>query len=506
MLPSLQLLTRQSQHRTVLIILALLGFATYFSGLTIPYYGYYAQNPQQHFSDLFSQNPPNGFFRPIESAFLNVVQTHFRTNALPIHLVALSMHMLLALLIFVFVIDAGFSKLTATLACALMMVSQANVWAVLGNDTLSQVAGTLFGWVSLWLLYRASFERHDNTHVPKPVLHSRYYCLSVLTFALSLFSKESSTSFFFMLLGILLLRHLAARRSGLRLSRTILQWLPYFIALGLYCGIRCLTPARQPALGSDRYDFHLGLNVVSNLAMLAVGATILISSVTGVLGVMSRDPGMVTLVASSCLLLTGVVGYGLWRSNERFTILAIMSMAVISFFPMAMNNHVNELYVYNSMPFVSILIGIGLGTAVERCSVQPRKADLYVILILLVMASHVVACNKKISLLRHRGERAAKMINTITDYCRTVHSAGTVYVVDAEVEGTQYEPFIINRVDVLGPGVEQLVKYRLGRDDVRVRRLKLSVAESADFTPSDDSLLLLFDGDSLRLYDPRVIR
>ena len=66
---------------------------------------------------------------------------------------------------------------------------------MLGNDTLSQVSGTFFGCLSVWLLYVFFQDEGSNAFDARRIV-ARNILGSIVAFAIALLSKERQRFFF----------------------------------------------------------------------------------------------------------------------------------------------------------------------------------------------------------------------------------------------------------------------------------------------------------------------
>src|SRR5512146_435939 len=100
-------------------------------------------------------------YRPLEAIILSWIQNHFGWSTWPIHALCFSLHSALAMLTYATARILGLTSLQAGIATIFLMVSQSTVSAVLGNDCLSQVLATTFGFASTFLFWRLRTQ-HPN--------------------------------------------------------------------------------------------------------------------------------------------------------------------------------------------------------------------------------------------------------------------------------------------------------------------------------------------------------
>src|SRR5689334_6774040 len=140
----------------VFIVLSLALLLLYLPGIHGPYFGddfQFVFSPTSGVLRFFiSANPQSGWYRPLEAIYLALVQRYFGWDTVPIHFLAILLHAALCCLVFVALKRSGSTLAQTVLASGYMAVSQANAFAVLSNDTLSQIGATLFGCLSVWSL------------------------------------------------------------------------------------------------------------------------------------------------------------------------------------------------------------------------------------------------------------------------------------------------------------------------------------------------------------------
>ena len=154
----------------------------------------------------------------------------------PIRIVHFLIHTWLALLIFSALRYWKVAVGPALLASLYFVISQASVYPIIANDMVSQMMGSLFAVLTLWVLYGAGGKTDNPSRVPL-----RQIVLALCFFALSLFSKETSTR---ICLGVFALspRHGTRRHPPLLVSAcSMLRSFPcHSELLGIYilsCGL-----------------------------------------------------------------------------------------------------------------------------------------------------------------------------------------------------------------------------------------------------------------------------
>lgn len=514
------------------IPLVLIGFGVYHSGLGIQYYNddyqFVFDSPSSKILHYFTHNNQfNNFYRPIQAAFLAVVQTLLDTSTLPIHVTQILLHILLSWLIFSYMKRLGLSMTQAALGSVFMLVSQANVHAVLSNDTLSQIGGTAFGCVSLIALH-SFLSIREKEHGAEPVQrrHSqrrspaasrtaigtgdsrlqfnRNYIISITMYALSLLSKESGISFFPLLVFIIILCNTKTGNRKNAAGRSIAEAAPYLAVTILYFIARLYIVEAQPSLGSERYSFNIGINVVKNLAMFLFAASTPLSSVRVFEAFAGGEIIVISSAAATSLAFIAITVYGL-RGTGRFGMVCILgAFAVTCLFPMAMLNHVSELYVYNSMPFISILVGMSLGGLVETGRPGKIRRGFLRALIGLLLVSHITAVRSKAAMMKSNGERAGRLLDQIVPYAYKVPENGSLFLLNPPGSGIIYSVFHLRGFNVLKGGVHR-IKQLSGRNDMTIKIIYPPDVERLPPAHGRGRLILSLHGDTVGVYGEQRI-
>lgn len=442
-------------------VLFLAILIVYLPGLGIPYYGDDFQHVFDGSASVLERfthanpHPNSGWYRPLEDGYLAVVQKHFDRNTVPIHLLAVLLHALLCCLVLAAVMELGYPPAYAIIAAAFFAFSQAGAFALLSNDTLSQMMGAFFGCLALWALLK----RRRGAF---------YYVIGVAAFALALLSKESGISFFPIIVLAIVVLDKKPGRYAMDWKRAVAEAAPYFAVLLVYLVSRVALSANQPAFGAARYQFRIGSNVFVNLAEDLFALAIPASTVAAFEAIQARDTALLGAIAASALVFLAVVGYGLWlrRRDARIYVIAIFLAG--SAFPMVLMNHVSELYVYNSMPFFAALVGIGIGALWERAGSAAARGALAGAMVVLI-ASHVVAIRGKAVLMRTNGDRASALFREVGAYIPRVPRNGQLLLLNPpEHSRGEYAVYRLNGFSVLEDG-ELLLKKTYGREDITLQ-------------------------------------
>lgn len=479
--------------------------SVYATGLRIRHYGddfayIYADTPTVR---LFTRaNRYSGFYRPLEALFLKSVQRSVGFNTLPAHTIQVLTHAALCLLVFCWLRQVGFATVQAGLAGLFMGVWQVNVLMVLSNDTFSQVGGTFFGCLSLFLLYHHGAKRAEPDRNDRRWFRPITYLLALAAFVVSLFCKESSVSFFPLAVAALFLSRGLGRPGRFLTRERFWKAAPFLIALVLYMALRGAASGAEPEFGESRYDFRIGFNIVRNVAQFGLASALPVSTVRAYAAHALGSRAAFAAYAAPAVVFLGLVGFGLLRcERNRALILLLAAFAFVSFFPMAMMNHVSEGNVYNAMPFLAALFGIGWGRLWTLSSRAPVRA-LIALLTVALLASHAVAVRSKAAMMVRNGRRAWTLLDRVRPYVDRVPQDGRLYLLNPprpEGKLQRYSVFILRGFNPLYLG-EHVVGDWAGREDMRTRVVNADELEQVKQT--DDALILTLDGDEIRVVKP----
>jgi hypothetical protein len=401
----------------------------------------------------------------LETFLLSIIQRLFGMETLPIRLSEIAFHSLLAWLIFVSMVKWGFTSLQAIIASLFMLCSQANAMAVLSNDTFSQISGAFFGSLTL-LLLSESFWIAETAGSLNPARQLRIYVFSIFAFSLSLLSKETSISFFLAVFFLILLKNCKARVWSTASIHTVIQFAPFLLVTALYFAQRNFLRLRGPRWGRNGYDIHVGLNIVKNFCMFIFEAFVPASSVRVFTATMTGDLPILCMAILGWLTFVLAVGYGVWHSKRIGLLSLIGAFAVLALFPAILMNQVSELYVYNAMPFLSIIAGAGLGALIHKSSGKAWKRLVTIMVLMALLATNVIAIQNKAAMMKLNGDRAATLLGAIEPYLKDIPKNGKLLLLNPRSDEPEYSVFIMNGFNVLDLAVHY-VQYIAQRKDFR---------------------------------------
>jgi hypothetical protein len=478
-----------------LLLLWLLALAAYFPGLRIQRYAddfqFLFDAPPEHLGHYFIHpNPHNPYaYRPLEAALLILSQRTFGIDTLPIHLAQITLHALLSWLVFVRMRRLGLPAAGAALGSLFMLLSQANVEAVAGNDTLSQVLGTLWGVASLWLLEQSLAGSEGAGGAALRSGSSSRFAASLLCFALALLSKETSLAFLPMALLVFWTRRRETLRSPGGRMRTGLQ-AGGFLALSiLFLGIRGWIGLAAPSPGGGSPGWDLGWLLLRNTGLLLAGSLLTGSSVRLCIAFAHRDPAVLFAISlGTALFCLGVLAGLRRRPAPEWT--REGCFALMAFFPAVLLHHVSELYTYNAMPFVAVLAGAGLGELLERRGRLPIRRAALLLLVGLLFLVHGEAVRSKVEMMKDNGERAALLLRQMEPFLKEIPPHGELVLLNPPSAEVEYSVFLMNGFHLFKSGWFQIQRLA-GRSDFQIRAARRSDWPGTPTAP--DAVVLALD-------------
>ncbi len=485
-----------------LLLLVLATVVLYLPGVHIWYYGddfqYLYRDPAQKILYFFHhRNLFHGFYRPVNSSIIAITQTLAGWETWPIHLVSMVVHGVLAWMVYAFMKRERFTTVQAMMASAFMVISQENASGVLSVDTFSQVSGTFFGCVTLWLLYRGSRNGPPDNDPTRPVLATTDYLLALVSFAFCLASKETSVGYL-PIVGLLLLAlNRGPSAFSKRFVRAVVQGLPFLAMTVFYMWFRASIGLSQPSGGGGTYGFSVGLNVVRNAAQFLFAAILPASSADAFVAVTNREMLPLALMVGGSLVFLAVVVYGLWKGGRHRSYLLLGVFAIAGLFPAMLMNHVGELYLYNSMPFISVFVGAGLGTLVARSAGRRGMSILFGAFLLGLVISHTVAIHRKAQEMVANGRSARRLLGELMPYVKQMPPNGRLLLLNPPNTRPEYSVFLLNDFGVFRWG-EHVLGQEAGRPDVDAAVVEQAELGSPRF--ANASLVLTLRNDSLVVY------
>jgi hypothetical protein len=430
-------------------------------------------------------------YRPMEMLFLAVLQHASPENTWPIHVTNLLLHLLFSTSIMVWMRKQGFSRFSSTLAFAIMALSQANSHAVSSLDTLSQITSSLFGYSAI-ILFISSIKNQTR-------FRYLFYFASLLMTIIALLCKESAMfiipSVFIMALLCLIKYH--RTRPG-TIIKIVISCAPFLLAAVAFMILRKQLNLQEAATGTDRYNIGLGFNIVKNFIMTLLQALQPHSSVDIYFDIVNnRWISVAVTMLLSCVLATLSI-WGIFFSRHRMFSALLVIMLPVSMFPTILLNHISELYVYSTMPLISILIGIGLGELFEEYNKHLWRT-VHLCLISGFLIWNCVSVFRKCELMNQNGLQAEKLLDEIKPYYSEIPVNGNLILVNPNTSNkTEYSIFRRTGFRLFENGAHELNR-RANRDDFNTIIVREKEFNTVD---TSNSLILKYSQNKISRFKP----
>lgn len=450
----------QNELKFIFSFLFLFGIAAYSVGLSGLRYGddfkFVFDNPfEKIFYFFFAENPNLAFYRPIESMFLAGIQWIFGTTTIPIHSLILYMHVTLCFLIYQTCVSMNMSRIQSWVAAIYMLLAQVNAFAVLSNDTLSQVGGTLCGFLSLRYLLLS----RQSTLVSS---FNRTHLVSLFWYICALWFKESSISFLLMLTLLTLLTGSKDIRQTFK--RSMVYIAPYLCVSIIYLLIRTVVINIEP---DERYSFQFGLQILKNVMQLIFASGVPLSTVDVFVALQTGNVVITVTAVILCSAIWFTIFYYVRQENNKRLTIDIPLLILLALFPAVILSHVSELYAYNAMPFISMVFGAGAGRLVKQVPLGSIRKYIIVSGVCFIFLFHITAIQGKGKMMVRNGESADLLLRTIIPYVSSVEKNSTLILVDSANQRLEYSTFIMSEFSTLRFGTN-IVRQMSGRHDVQI--------------------------------------
>lgn len=457
------------KNRNVFLVLGIIGALVYCQGLSIGLIGddfqfTFTSFPKNPFFFLFHALPNCLSFRPLQALVMALAQYYFGFfNTFPVHALTLFSHVAVCFLVYYLCIQSGVGRLPAFLSSLFMLVSQTNVMAVSGNDTLSQVLVTMFGCVSLWAFWKAAARGHSRSK------QNTLFAVSLASFALCLLSKETAASFFMQLLAVVGLSWFKGKISA---KQSIIWGAIFSIVFVSYWALHSSLPVRNPYFGEDTYDFHLGLNIFINAVQFVFSLFSPLSTVAVYTAFYYKDVAFLVFSSLALLIAAGIGVFGTINQRENKIFIGLPLFGIIGFFPLVLMNHVSELYTYQFAPFFSVIIGAGIDRFIAVSKQNRLKIIMVFGIAALFFAGNIVAVENKIACMKRNGDQAKDLFAQISPIIKQAPRGAIVFLVNPHTERPEYSIFQLNGFDALKYGLVPITRLSQ-RDDLDISIIDL---------------------------------
>jgi hypothetical protein len=231
---------------------------------------------------------------------------------------------------------------------------------------------------------------------------------------LALFSKETSAGYFLVCSAIAVVAN-SPRRN---LRSAILKALPvatlFFSLFCLYYLIRVVAGGNGPRFAAETpTSFHFRLNLLINHLQLLGTIIVPFSSALLAKLIIKREVALVLLFLLVSAALLYPVWIGIRNSNKRKLIHLALLLLLLSFYPVALMNHVAEVYSYNSAAFWTIIAGVGYISAMETSRSRLARDSIVATLALFLLISGY-STMQKCRMMTAVGDRAAHLLEQIS--------------------------------------------------------------------------------------------
>jgi hypothetical protein len=461
--------------------------ALYLPRVGIPYYAddylFLSEHPRAGLYEYFiSYHNMGGEFRPFQMAWNACNQILFGESTGVLQGGQVVLHALLALVVFRFLLTNGLPPLASFLASLLLVTQPVGVLAVLSNDTFSQVGSTLCGFLSFALAWRyCRPHAAPGVNSASPRAGPATAVASVVLLGVSLLFKETGLSFAPVLcLTVLYTAWPQTRQQAVPPTGKLAVLLAaYVLTVALYFIYRLNMAATGIGFGgSGPYDMGVGWNIAANEVLLFGAALLPLSTVDAYVAAAQR---YVPVLVSAALLTgvwVGLLARGLLLSRSWLLILGVLVLALCATMPVALMNHVSELYSYNVAPFLAIIVALSIGALLR----QPRKTwrAVAIVVLVAVTVSQVAAVGRKAAQMRHNGDASARLAAQVVERARTLPPGGKLLLVErAHPDTPLYSVFLTTDFHCLGVA-ERWLKHLAGRPDISIE-----VVDEQHIVPAD---------------------
>jgi hypothetical protein len=465
-----------------LVVLLLAGYAAFWNGTGALYFNdnyqhAYDIKPLDPLKIFSSPNPYHPFYRPLEANVHIASQKLFGLNSTPIILLIVTVHGLLAWMIWMLVRSSGLSRLRACCASVLMLLTQSNMYDVDTVACVSNVLSVFFGMLSLVVAAGAG-----------PSFSWRHV-LAFLCLALSLLSKESGTAYAGMLILVLVWN--ASTSKPARLEQLVLTVLPVVLVCAGYVIARTHAVGAAIQFGGGRYDMNIGLNIPKNCFMFFAATFISVPSPDMFVDVQMKHYALPALGALILLLLSTVTLYGMWRHRDSILVRGAAIFAVAAMFPMALMNHVSEHQGYGVVVFLSILFGIGLGDLLQRSNRLLRYTIAVTSIAILIL--NVYSIQRKAQMIKANGEHMRTLMAQILPFAQSLPANGSLVLVTPVSTEPLYSMYIMDGFQYIHYGLHR-IGQEAGREDIQTYFVATSGARSLLALHPDAKVLTMNNG------------
>jgi hypothetical protein len=436
-------------------------------------------DPQPYILGTFGYSDMR-WFRPLKASWCALNQYLFGEDTFVLQAGQIAVHAALTCGLFWFLRTCGLPLGQSLLGALWFLVNPINVAAVLGGDATDQVGSGAAGFLSFALAWRFSEVLRQSPSGTAPPL--RLAVGSLMALAIALLFKENGLAFAGivpLVLGFALWRghggHVpgATRWLALCLVACVVITAGYFVYRGM------ARNAKPISFGTGHYELRIGGNILVNEAHLLGAPLLPFSTADAYVAAVHRAPLVLVAMGAGLLAWLTLLGTGLTIAQQWPAALGLGFLAACAGVPVVLMNHVSELYAYNMAPFWAVLVALALPALLEPR--RPRLVRIVTAVLLLgVLASDVVAVNRKASQMAVNGHNAVVLMPQVVDFARQLPPGGKMLLWDRQEPGTlSYSVFLMSPfMSVEWSG--DWVKHLAHRPDISVKVVAEPALEPAD--------------------------
>lgn len=414
----------------------------------IPYYDddyqfYFDPQPQSSFHYFLHKNPRNAYaWRPLEATTLVLIQKKWALNPFPIHFATVAGHLLLAILIF-FIFRKLYDEKIGAIAAIIFSIHPAAVHPVASIDTLSQIYGVLFTYIScfIFLFWDRAIKRD---------------ILGLACVVIALLWKETSVCIF----PVLFLAYLLSDKLN-KEKRTLVLIL--ILIVGYVAARHVLDFPSLKFGGSGRFGINL-FRAPVNFAILWFTALNPFSTLQIFIAQKMKNFSLLLLVGCYFLIMFLLLITVLYKKREliRITIWFFLIGSAL-LIPTVFFNHVSELYVYSLLPFACGLIALLFIKIFELPKWADALRKFCLIVFLVVSVSSVYT---KSAAMLSTGKQAERLTNEVINAVKSQPHGGTLILQNPDCK-YQYSIFVACGYEAINESFDWIL-YKAGRPDVKI--------------------------------------
>lgn len=479
----------------LILFLFILGSALYYRSLNAKLYGDdYIWTYKEYSNNIFKVFYSPGAlttsdnYRPMQGIVAALNFKFFDDETYFLHAVSLSTHILFSILIFIFLRLENSTFMESVIASLYMLVSQTNTAAIVGNDTISQIFAPFFASISVFVFYRF-LKTYDSKERPLINIKKNWIILfvSMFFFLLSILSKETSISYLAIIMVLVIYKKYFVKRNRILLPDALMIIFLYVLFLIVYFSMRNNYVTNEIQFDSTgRTSFNFGVNVFINIALLLGSITSPFATSEFFKNLANNSPISVLFIIGSLVFLI-IIFWGFMKGNRKLLITYAL-FGIITLFPMALMNHVSDLYTYNSSAFWSIFIAISLlSLFVKYCNKSINKI-IFICFLAVFFSINFISSSNKMKKMLENGERSERYYNGIVKCVSSHPESKSVAVFMDNKMDFEYSIYYLSDYKLFKYGANKHIENAF-KNRIKLNILPLSSFES-EFSSEYDLILI----------------